>query len=61
MLQKEIVIRPAQVGVLDSLRRSKVTVIRRPVVAILATGGVSAGDYDVAKRDITYPLPRKNY
>lgn len=37
------------------------TVIRRPAVAILATGGVSAGDYDVAKRDITYPLPGENY
>ena len=38
VLKKGSVIRPAEVGVLASLGRSKVTAIRRPVVAILATG-----------------------
>ena len=38
VLSKGIVIRPSEVGVLASLGRSKVMVIRRPVVAILATG-----------------------
>ena len=38
VLKKGTVIRPAEVGVLASLGRSEVTVIRRPVVAILATG-----------------------
>lgn len=38
ILKKGTVIRPAEVGVLASLGRSKVMVIRRPVVAILATG-----------------------
>ncbi len=38
VLKKGTVIRPAEVGVLASLGRSKVTVIRRPMVAILATG-----------------------
>jgi len=38
VLKKGTVIRPAEVGVLASLGRSKVSVIRRPVVAILATG-----------------------
>jgi molybdopterin molybdotransferase len=37
-LPKGAIIRPAEVGVLASLGRSRVTVIRRPVVAILATG-----------------------
>ena len=37
-LPKGIVLRPAQVGVLASLGMDKVKVIRRPVVAILATG-----------------------
>ena len=37
-LRKGSVIRPAEVGVLASLGQSKVAVIRRPVVAILATG-----------------------
>ena len=38
VLSKGVVIRPSEVGVLASLGRSKVMVIRRPVVAILATG-----------------------
>ncbi|MFH1169078.1 MAG: molybdopterin molybdotransferase MoeA, partial [Chloroflexota bacterium] len=38
VLRKGTVIRPAEVGVLASLGRSTVAVIRRPVVAILATG-----------------------
>lgn len=38
VLSKGAVIRPAEVGVLASLGQSKVRVIRRPVVAILATG-----------------------
>jgi len=39
VLPKGIVIKPPQVGVLASLGRSTVMVIRRPVMAILATGG----------------------
>ncbi|MAG15173.1 MAG: molybdopterin molybdenumtransferase MoeA [Dehalococcoidales bacterium] len=38
VLKKGTVIRPAEVGVLASLGKSQVKVIRRPVVAILATG-----------------------
>jgi len=38
VLSKGVVIRPSEVGVLASLGHSKVKVIRRPVVAILATG-----------------------
>ena len=38
VLSKGVVIRPSEVGVLASLGRSKVMVIRRPVMAILATG-----------------------
>jgi len=38
VLSRGTVIRPAEVGVLASLGCSKVMVIRRPVVAILATG-----------------------
>lgn len=38
VLTKGMVIRPAEVGVLASLGRSHVAVIRRPIVAILATG-----------------------
>jgi len=38
ILTKGTVIRPSEVGVLASLGRNKVKVIRRPVVAILATG-----------------------
>ena len=50
VLRKETVIRPAEVGVLASLGRSKVMVIRRPVVAILATGDEVV--------DIAQPLPQ---
>ena len=38
VLQKEIELRPAEIGVLASLGRTKVKVVRRPVVAVLATG-----------------------
>jgi molybdopterin molybdotransferase len=38
VLSKGTVIRPSEVGVLASLGRSTVKVIRRPVVAVLATG-----------------------
>jgi molybdopterin molybdotransferase len=38
VLKKGTTIRPAEVGVLASLGRAKIRVIRRPVVAILATG-----------------------
>ena len=38
VLKKGTVLRPAEIGVLASLGMSKVRVIRRPVVAILATG-----------------------
>ena len=46
VLRKGTLIRPSKVGVLASLGRSKVTVIRRPVVAVLATGNelVSIGE-----------------
>ncbi|MFC1993459.1 gephyrin-like molybdotransferase Glp [Chloroflexota bacterium] len=37
-LSKGTVIRPSEIGVLASLGRARVKVIRRPVVAILATG-----------------------
>ncbi len=50
VLKKGTVIRPAEVGVLASLGRSEVMVIRRPVVAILATGDEIV--------DITQPLPQ---
>ena len=49
VLSRGTVIRPAEVGVLASLGRSKVMVIRRPVVAILATGDEVV--------DIAQPLP----
>ena len=49
VLTKGAVIRPAEVGVLASLGKSKVTVTRRPVVAILATGNELV--------DINQPLP----
>jgi molybdopterin molybdotransferase len=49
VLTKGTVLRPAEVGVLASLGRSKVKVIRRPVVAILATGDEVV--------DIAQPLP----
>ncbi len=38
VLTKGTLIRPSEIGVLASLGRSRVKVIRRPVVAILATG-----------------------
>jgi molybdopterin molybdotransferase len=50
VLRKGRVIRPAEVGVLASLGRSKVMVIRRPVVAILATGDEVV--------DVAQPLPK---
>jgi molybdopterin molybdotransferase len=49
VLSRGTVIRPAEVGVLASLGRSKVMVIRRPLVAILATGDEIV--------DVTQPLP----
>jgi len=49
VLDKGTVIRPAEVGALASLGRSLIKVIRRPVVAILATGDEVV--------DITKPLP----
>ena len=49
ILTKGTVIRPSEVGVLASLGRDKVKVIRRPVVAILATGDELV--------DIDRPLP----
>jgi len=49
VLRKGVVIRPSEVGVLASLGRSTVMVIRRPVVAILATGDELV--------DINQPLP----
>ena len=49
VLKKGTVIRPAEVGVLASLGISQVTAIRRPVVAVLATGNELV--------DITQPLP----
>ncbi len=49
VLGKGTAIRPAEVGVLASLGRGLVKVIRRPVVAILATGDEIV--------DITKPLP----
>lgn len=48
-LKKGMIIRPSEVGVLASLGRSEVTVTRRPVVAILATGDELV--------DINQPLP----
>ncbi len=50
VLKKGTVIRPAEVGILASLGRSKVMVIRRPVVAILATGDELV--------DVTQALPQ---
>jgi molybdopterin molybdotransferase len=38
VLAKGIIIRPSEIGVLASMGRAKITVIRRPTVAILATG-----------------------
>ena len=49
VLHKGVVIRPSEVGVLASLGHSTVMVIRRPVMAILATGDELV--------DINQPLP----
>jgi len=49
VLSRGTVIRPSEVGVLASLGCSTVTVIRRPVVAILATGDELV--------DVSQPLP----
>lgn len=49
VLTKGTVLRPSEVGVLASLGRTTVRVIRRPIVAILATGDELV--------DITQPLP----
>jgi molybdopterin molybdotransferase len=49
VLKEGTLIRPAEVGILASLGRSTVKVIRRPIVAILATGDEVV--------DITQPLP----
>jgi molybdopterin molybdotransferase len=49
VLRKGTLIRPAEVGALASLGRTSVKVIRRPVVAILATGNELV--------DIAQPLP----
>jgi molybdopterin molybdotransferase len=38
VLAKGTIIRPSEIGVLASMGRAKITVIRRPTVAILATG-----------------------
>ena len=38
VLTKGVALRPAEIGVLASLGHTKVSVIRRPVVAVLATG-----------------------
>ena len=50
VLKKATVLRPAEVGILASLGMSKVNVIRRPVVAVLATGNELV--------PIDQPLPR---
>ncbi|MFC2013783.1 gephyrin-like molybdotransferase Glp [Chloroflexota bacterium] len=49
VLNKGIILRPSEIGVLASLGCSKVKVIRRPVVAILITGDEVV--------DINQPLP----
>ncbi len=49
VLHKGAIIRPAETGVLASLGRSQVRVIRRPVIAILATGDEVV--------DVSQPLP----
>jgi len=48
-LRKGMVIRPSEIGLLASLGHSRVKVIRRPVVAVLATGNELV--------DINKPLP----
>ncbi|MDD5082991.1 MAG: molybdopterin molybdotransferase MoeA, partial [Dehalococcoidales bacterium] len=49
VLAKGTIVRPAEVGVLASLGRNRVKVIRRPVIAVLATGDELV--------DIGQPLP----
>lgn len=49
VLRKGTIIRPPEMGVLASLGRRRVKVIRRPVIAILATGNEVV--------DISQPLP----
>jgi molybdopterin molybdotransferase len=49
VLRRGVTIRPSEVGVLASLGRSTVRVVRRPTVAILATGNELV--------DINQPLP----
>lgn len=49
VIKRGTVIRPSEVGILASIGRSKVKVIRRPAVAILATGNEVV--------DIAQPLP----
>jgi molybdopterin molybdotransferase len=43
VLKKGTVLRPSEIGLLASLGRTHVTVIRRPVVAVLATGNELVG------------------
>ena len=50
VLKTGTVIRPAEIGLLASVGRSRVKVIRRPVVAVLATGNELV--------DINKPLPQ---
>lgn len=49
VLRKGVVLRPSEIGVLASLGRAEIAVVRRPVVAILATGDELV--------DIDQPLP----
>ncbi len=50
VLSQGVAIRPSEIGILASLGRSMVKVVRRPVVAVLATGNELV--------DINHPLPR---
>jgi molybdopterin molybdotransferase len=49
ILQKGLVLRPAEIGILASLGRARVNIIRRPVVSVLPTGDELC--------DIHQPLP----
>ncbi|MFC1919539.1 gephyrin-like molybdotransferase Glp [Chloroflexota bacterium] len=49
VLEKDTLIRPAEIGVLASIGRSTARVIRRPVIAVLSTGDEVV--------DISQPLP----
>ncbi|MDP6496020.1 MAG: molybdopterin molybdotransferase MoeA, partial [Dehalococcoidia bacterium] len=49
VLEKGTVLRPAEIGVLASLGRANISVTRRPVVAVLATGDEVV--------DVSQPLP----